>query len=75
VRTTINLDDEVLNLVRDYARRRALPLGAAVSELVRTSLTTPKPTKIVNGFHVVDLPPDSPEVTTEDVRRLEDEHL
>jgi hypothetical protein len=29
------------------------------------------PTRIVNGFHVVDLPADSPAVTTEDVRRLE----
>jgi len=50
-----------------------LPLGAAVGELVRTGLTTPKPTKVVNGFHVVDLPADSPAVTTADVRRLEDE--
>jgi hypothetical protein len=73
MRTTLNLDDDVLRLVRDYARRRSLPLGAAVGELVRTGLTTPKPTKIVNGFHVVDLPADSPVVTTEDVRRLEDD--
>ena len=60
-------------VVRDYARKRSLPLGAAVSELVRSGLTTPKPTRIVNGFHIVDLPADSPAVTTEDVRRLEDE--
>jgi len=73
VRTTLNLDDDILRLVRDYARRRSLPLGAAVGELVRTGLTTPKPTKIVNGFHVVDLPPDSPAVTSEDVRRLEND--
>jgi len=73
MRTTFNLDDDILRLVRDYARKRSLPLGAAVGELVRSGLTTPKPTKVVNGFHVVDLPPDSPPVTTDDVRRLENE--
>jgi hypothetical protein len=73
MRTTINIEDDVLHLVREYARRRALSLGTAVGELVRTALTTPKPTRIVSGFHVVDLPADSPAVTTEDVRRLENE--
>jgi hypothetical protein len=33
------------------------------------------PTRIVNGLHVVDLPPDSPIVTTEDVRRLQDDEF
>lgn len=73
MRTTLNLDDDALRLVRDYARRRSVPLGRAVSELVRRGLTTPLPTKLVNGFHVVDLPSDSPVVTTEDVRKLEAE--
>lgn len=74
MRTTLNLDDDTLRLVKDYARQRSVPLGRAVSELVHRGLTTPMPTRIVNGVHVVDLPPDSPVVTTEDVRRLlEDE--
>ena len=73
MRTTLNLDEDVVRLAREYARKRSLSLGAAVGELVRTGLTTPRPTKIVNGLHVVDLPEDSPVVTTEDVRRLEDE--
>jgi hypothetical protein len=76
MRTTLNLDDDTLRLVKDYARQRSVPLGRAVSELVHRGLTTPMPTRIVNGVHVVDLPPDSPVVTTEDVRRLlEDEEL
>jgi hypothetical protein len=74
MRTTLNLDDDTLRLVRDYARRRSVPLGKAVSELVRNGLTTPRPIRMINGFHVVELPPDSPVVTTEDVRRLEDEN-
>jgi hypothetical protein len=69
----LNLDDATLRLARDYARRRSLPLGRAVSELVRRGLTTPLATAVINGLHVVQLPPDSPPVTSEDVRRLEDE--
>ena len=73
MRTTLNLDDVTLRLARDYARRRSLPLGRAVSELVQRGLTTPLRTKVVDGIHVVQLPPDSPPVTSEDVRRLEDQ--
>lgn len=40
---------------------------------VPNGLKTPKPTKTVNGFYVVDLLADSPLVTTEDVRRLEND--
>lgn len=75
MRTTLNLEDDVLEQVRQYAESRSLPVGKAVSELVRRGLTTPRPTMMVNGFRVVDLPPDSPPVTSEDVRRLEDDLL
>lgn len=75
MRTTLNLEDDVLEQVRQYAESRSLPVGKAVSELVRRGLTTPRPTIMVNGFQVVDLPPDSPPVTSEDVRRLEDDLL
>ena len=73
MRTTLNLDDATLRLARAYARRRSLPLGRAVSELVQRGLTTPLRTTVISGIHVVQLPPDSPPVTSEDVRRLEDE--
>jgi hypothetical protein len=73
MRTTLNLDDATLRLARDYALRHSLPLGRAVSELVLRGLTTPLATTVINGLHVVQLPPGSPPVTSEDVRRLEDE--
>jgi len=75
MRTTLNLEDDVFEQVRQYAESRSVPMGKAVSELVRRGLTTPLPTRMVNGFQVVDLPPDSPVVTTEQVRRLEDDLL
>jgi uncharacterized protein YbbK (DUF523 family) len=73
VRTTLNLDDDAFALARNYAESRSLALGKAVSELVRRGLTTPVQTKEVNGFHVVVLPAGSPSVSSEDVKRLQDD--
>jgi len=73
MRTTLSLDDDVFPLIQRYAEGRSLGLGKAVSELVRKGLKAPVQTRVVNGFHVVTLPPDSPTVTSEDVKRLQDE--
>jgi hypothetical protein len=73
MRTTLALDDEVFELVKRYAAERSLPMGKAVCELVRRGLSTPQPTRMVNGLHVAVLPPDSPSVSTEDVRKSENE--
>jgi len=70
-RTTLNLDADLLNSARHYAEARSLTLGKAVSELLRRGLTAPAPTKEVNGIRVFDLPPDSPTITSEDVRDIE----
>ena len=73
MRTTINLDDDVLQVVRQYAESRSMAMGTAVSELVRRGLNAPMATRVVNGIHVVVLPPDSPKVTTQQIKRLENE--
>jgi len=71
MRTTLSLDDDVLEEVKAYAERQDVALGKAVSDLVRRGLRAPLQTRLVNGFHVVELPPGSPAVSTESVRRLE----
>jgi Arc/MetJ family transcription regulator len=73
VRTTISLDDDVVQEIKTYAKSRDVSIGKAVSDLVRRGLRAPLRTRIVNGFHVVELPPDSPTVTSEDVKKLQDE--
>ncbi len=73
MRTTISLDDDVVKEIKTYAKSRDVSIGKAVSDLVRRGLRAPLRTRIVNGFHVVELPPDSPTVTSEDVKRLQDE--
>ena len=67
------MDDDVFNEVKAYAESRDVALGKAVSELVRRGLHAPLQTRVVNGFHVVDLPAGSPGVSKEDVKKLQDE--
>lgn len=71
MRTTLSLDDDVLGLVKRYTASRSLPLGKAVSELVRRTLTVPLPTRSVNGVLVFDLPPESPRVSAKTIAELD----
>jgi hypothetical protein len=74
MRTTINLDDDVLEVLKEYAENRSIALGKAASELVRRGLAAPVQTRMVNGFNAVVLPKGSPKITSEKVKRLlEDE--
>lgn len=74
MRTTLNLDDDVLQLLKSYASDRSIALGEAASELVRRGFEAPLHMRLENGFYVVDLPQDEPKVSSERVRELlEDE--
>jgi hypothetical protein len=73
MRTTLSLDDDALQEVKAYAKRRDVAIGKAVSDLVRRGLHAPLQTRVLNGIHVVVLPPDSPTVTSEHVKKLLDE--
>jgi hypothetical protein len=74
MRTTLNLDDDVLELLKEYAESRSVALSKAASDLVRRGLTAPVQTRMVNGFCTVVLPENSPQVTSEQVKHLlEDE--
>lgn len=67
------MDDEAFRIVREYAQRRDLGLGKAISELVRQGACQPRPTREKNGLRVFDLPKDSPTVTAKRVKQLENE--
>ena len=74
MRTTLNLDDDLLEALKQYAENRSLALGRAASDLLRRGLAAPVQTRLVHGFHTVVLPEDSPQITSEKVKRLlEDE--
>lgn len=69
MRTTLHIDDEAYRIVIRYAKDRKIGVGQAVSELVVKAARAKLPVKQVDGVFVFDLPPDSPEVTHEQVKR------
>ena len=73
MRTTLNIDDDVFEILKEYAERRSVALGKAASELVRRGAASPTPTRMVNGFVIFDVPPGGPKITTERVMELESE--
>ncbi|MBB6143899.1 hypothetical protein HNQ77_001848 [Silvibacterium bohemicum] len=73
MRTTLSLDDDVLEQVKQFAEGRKISLGRAASELIRRGANRPVKTKIVHGLHVFDPPADSPVVTLEHIRKIQDQ--
>jgi hypothetical protein len=73
MRTTLTLDDDVLEHVREFAEGRKISLGRAASELIRRGVDRPVRTRVVNGLHVFDPPPGGPTITAERIRELEAE--
>lgn len=73
MRTTLELDDDVLDAARELARIRRASIGAVVSELARAGLQ-PSAVEVIEGLPVIRARPDSPIITSEMVRRaLDDE--
>jgi hypothetical protein len=73
MRTAFSLDGDVLREVKAYAKRWNVTIDKAISDLVRRGPNAHLRTRVVNGIHVVDLPPDSPVVSSEHVRKLRDQ--
>jgi hypothetical protein len=73
MRTTLAIDDDVLDRVKEYAEERNLSIGKAASDLIRRGISRPMTLQYVDGLYLPVLPADSPVVTTKRVRELEDE--
>ena len=73
MRTTLTLDDDILELAARQAKLRGVSLGKAVSDLLRRGLNAPTAAEDKGGLVVFQLPKDSPKVTTDEVRRIESE--
>ncbi|MCC7374302.1 MAG: hypothetical protein IT581_06585 [Verrucomicrobiales bacterium] len=73
MRTTLTLDDDIAELAARQAKARGLSLGKTVSDLVRRGLNASTPFTDKDGLVVFQLPKDSPQVSMDDVRRIETE--
>jgi hypothetical protein len=49
MRTTLNLDEDVLQVARQLARQRGMTAGQVISELARQALEPKSPPKLRNG--------------------------
>lgn len=72
VRTTVRIDDDVLDAARELAAAEGKTVGAVLSELARRTLR-PTPIRAGADFPVFDVAPDAPPITPEDVARAQDE--
>ncbi len=65
MRTTVNLDDEVLRAVRSLARERNESLGTVISALVREALQPPDQATYEEDFPIFQVREGSPPITPE----------
>jgi hypothetical protein len=75
VRTTLDIDDDVLQAVKEIGEMRKKTAGQILSELARNGLYPPRTYNVRNGVPVIHRQPGSPIITTADVRRWMDEDL
>ena len=72
MRTTLDLDDDVIAAARELATEQRRSLGSVVSELARRGLT-PARVDTEDGLPVIRVPSGSPAITAAMVRRALDE--
>lgn len=72
MRTTLDIDDDVVAAARELAAAEKRSLGAVVSELARRGLT-PARVEVADGLPVICVPAGASPITPEMVRRALDE--
>jgi hypothetical protein len=72
VRTTLNIDEDVVAAARELAAGEHRSLGSVISELARQGLT-PARVDADDGMPVIRVPAGTPPITPEMVRRALDE--
>jgi hypothetical protein len=73
MRTTLNLDEDVVRTAKSLARLRAKSLGKVISELARRGIQAGSATTRRGDLPVFTVDPLEPPLTLEDVKRVEDE--
>jgi hypothetical protein len=72
MRTTVDIRDEVLEKVKEYAAARSVSRGTVISDLLERSFNADLPTKWENGLLVFDPGPGAETITLERTLELED---
>ena len=72
MRTTLDLDLDVLQAAKEIGMARGLSAGQVVSELLRKALAPPRAAKVRNGVPLLSRKAGSPPLTMAAVNRLRD---
>jgi hypothetical protein len=73
MRTTVDLEEDVLFAAKELAAKRGTTLGRVISELARQALTRQVPVSTKDGLPLFPIQPEAGVVTLEFVNRLRDE--
>jgi hypothetical protein len=76
MRTTLDIDDDVLQAAREYARRSKVSIGQALTQLARAGLSRPdRPARRrkPSPLGITPFPSRDEVITNEHVNRLRDE--
>lgn len=73
MRTTLDIDDDVLAVARELAAQRNQSIGAVISDTFRKNRSSRAVGKVRNGIHVIERPRKGSNVTLEMVNKLRDE--
>ena len=73
MRTTLDIEDDVLLAAKELAQQRRRSVGGVISDLARQALTPKSAVEERNGIPLFPRRPDSGLVTTELVNELRDE--
>jgi hypothetical protein len=73
MRTTLDVDDDVLQAAKEIAAARKSTAGRVLSELARKGLERPRAGRSRNGVPLMTQPAGSPLITMDLVTRLRDE--
>ena len=73
MRTTLDIDADVLSVAKQLAFERKTSIGKVVSELVRKALTPKKAPNYRNGIRLLDRIPGAHPMTMELVNQLRDD--
>jgi hypothetical protein len=75
MRTTVTIDDDLLEAARTLAAQQRISIGRVLSDLIRKGMKGREPvTKGQGGFPTFWQPPDAKPITLETVKRaMEDE--
>ncbi len=73
MRTTLNLEEDVLLAAKEIARQRGVSVGKALSDLARQALARPQVSQVRNGIPLFPVAVQSSIVTLEFINQLRDE--